>query len=128
MASPLVYIDNSDVAEGSLPALKSAIAELATFVQDNEPDLLAYCVYFSDDGKRMTVLHVHRDAASLDFHMEVAGPKFARFGDLLTLRSIAVYGTPSPKALAALEEKARSLGGATLRVEPAHAGFARFSE
>jgi hypothetical protein len=126
MASPLVYLDTSDVAEGSLPQLKDAIAELAGFVEAHEPELLAYQVYFSDDGKRMSILHVHRDARSLDFHMEVAGPKFAKFGDLLALRSITTFGAPSPRALAALEQKARDLGGARVTVEQLHAGFARF--
>jgi hypothetical protein len=65
MASPLVYLDTSDVAEGSLRQLKDAIAELAGFVEAHEPELLAYQVYFSDDGKRMSILHVHRDARSL---------------------------------------------------------------
>jgi hypothetical protein len=126
MASPLVYLDTSDVAEGSLPELKDAIAELAGFVEAHEPELLAYEVYFSDDGKRMSILHVHRAAPSLDVHMEVAGPKFAKFGDLLALRSITIFGAPSPRALAALEQKARDLGGARVTVEQLHTGFARF--
>jgi len=47
----------------------------------------------------MTVMHVHADAASLDHHIEVAGPRFARFAELLTLSSIHIYGEPSEKAL-----------------------------
>jgi hypothetical protein len=121
---PLVYVDCSDVHDGALPDLRAAIEELARFIEANEPQLLAYSVYFSQDGKEMSVVHVHHDAASLDFHMDVAGPRFAPFADLLTLRSITVYGTPSSKAVAQLEEKARLLGG-DVRVEPAHAGFAR---
>jgi hypothetical protein len=121
---PLVYVDCSDVRDRALSELKAAIEELARFIEANEPELLAYSVYFSQDGKQMSVVHVHRDAASLDFHMNVAGPKFAPFANLLMLRSITVYGTPSAKALAQLQDKARLLGG-DVRVEPAHAGFAR---
>jgi hypothetical protein len=121
---PLVYVDCSDVRAGALIDLKAAIEDLARFVEANEPDLIAYSVYFSEDGKQISVVHVHRDSASLDLHLDVAGPKFARFAELLTLRSITVYGTPSARALAQLHEKADLLGG-DLRVEPAHAGFAR---
>src|SRR6185503_8327712 len=94
VSRPLVYVDTSEVREGALEQLKTAIAELAEFIEANEPQLLSYNAYFSDDGRRMTVVHVHDEPASLDFHMEVAGPRFAKFAELLTLRSIHVYGEP----------------------------------
>ena len=125
MSQPLVYVDTSEVREGALEELKAAIAELAEFIEQNEPRLLSYNVYFSDDGRRMTVLHVHPDSASLDFHMEVAGPRFAKFADLLTLSSIHVYGEPSEKARRQLEVKARQLGSDEVVVHGALAGFSR---
>jgi hypothetical protein len=124
-AIALIYVDTSDVREGALSELKDAIADLARFVEDNEPDLIAYNVYFSDDGRQMSVVHVHRDAASLDFHLEVAGAKFARFATLLDMRSIVIYGTPSPEALAQLGAKSSTLGSGGVTVMPRHAGFAR---
>ena len=123
-AIALIYVDTSDVREGSLPALRDAIAELARFVEENEPQLISYNAYFSDDGKQMSVVHVHRDADSLDFHFEVAREQFARFADLLELRSIGIYGTPSPVALAELRAKAELLGG-SVTIMPLHTGFAR---
>ena len=99
MSQPLVYVDRSDVHEGALEELKGAIGELADFVEENEPRLNSYSVYFSEDGRQMTVMHVHADSASLDYHMDVAGPRFGRFADLLTLSSIHIYGEPSDKAL-----------------------------
>ena len=73
----------------------------------------------------MTVVHVHPDAASLDHHMEVAGPRFAPFADLLTLLSIDIYGAPSAKAGDQLREKLRLLGRGELIVHAPHAGFSR---
>ena len=52
------------------------MTDLARFVQANEPQLLAYNVYFSDDGTRMSVVHINLNSASLERHMKVAGPKF----------------------------------------------------
>ncbi|HMA27631.1 MAG TPA: hypothetical protein VKO62_08325, partial [Solirubrobacterales bacterium] len=72
--APLVYVDTSDVREGALEQLKGAVAELAEFVEKNVPRIVAYGAFFSDDGRQMTVVHVHADAASLDHHMEVGGP------------------------------------------------------
>ena len=126
MSQPLVYIDTSEVREGALDELKSAIGELAEFIEANEPQLISYNVYVSDDGGQMTVMHVHADAASLDYHMDVAGPRFGRFKDLVTLSSIHVYGEPSDKALRQLQDKARLLGSGDVIVQRLHAGFSRF--
>lgn len=124
MSTPLVYVDTSEVREGALDELKGAIEELAEFVDANEPQLIAYNVYFSDDGAQMTVVQVHADSASLDYHLEVAGPAFGRFADLLTLSSIHIYGEPSDKALRQLQDKAELLGG-KVTVQGLHAGFTR---
>jgi hypothetical protein len=43
--------------------LKGAIKELVEFLGANVPRLIAYNVYFSDDGSQMTVVHVHPDSA-----------------------------------------------------------------
>lgn len=126
MSEPLVYFDTSDVRAGALEELRIAIGDLADFVEKNEPQLVSYSVYFTDDGSQMTVMHVHRDAALLDYHMDVAGPRFARFASLLTLKSIYIYGEPSPKAVSQLREKVQLLGSGDLIVQAPHAGFSRF--
>jgi|SRR5215217_8974577 len=78
MTQPIVYLDTSEVRSGRLAELKAAMNDLARFVQANEPQLLAYHVYFSDDGTRMSVLHINPDSASLERHIKVAGPMFPR--------------------------------------------------
>ena len=79
MSEPIVYIDRSDVREGKLGELKAAIEELVNFVESNEARAIAYSVYLNEDGSQMTVVQVHPDSASLEFHMEVAGPAFPKF-------------------------------------------------
>jgi hypothetical protein len=125
MSRLLVYVDTSGVREGRLEELKDAIAELAGFVDSHEPQILAYSAYLSEDGSEMTVIHVHADAASLEHHMDVAGPAFGKFADLVTLRAIRIYGDPGEQALSKLRDKARLLGG-SVTVHDAHAGFGRF--
>ncbi|MGE5747134.1 MAG: hypothetical protein ACM33U_07735 [Solirubrobacterales bacterium] len=123
--APLVYVDTSDVREGALEQLKGAVAELAEFVEKNVPRIVAYSAFFSDDGRQMTVVHVHADAASLDHHMEVGGPEFGKFAELLTLKSIQVYGEPSEKAIEQMRDKVRMLGTGDVTVHRPHAGFIR---
>jgi hypothetical protein len=125
MSNSIVYVDTSDVRAGALDELKTGMKELVDFVEANEPRLIAYTVYFSDDGTRMTVVNMHPDSASVEYHMEVAGPFFRRFRELVTLSSIRIYGEPSEKVLKQAREKAALLGRSDVVVEPLHAGFVR---
>jgi hypothetical protein len=50
--------------------------------------------------------------------MEVAGPLFRRFVELVTLSSIHIYGEPSEKALQQAHDKARLLGSETWKWRP----------
>ena len=127
MAESLVYVDYSDVREGAQEELEDAIEELAGFIEANVPEILFYNVYLSDDGSEMTVVHVHADPASLERHLEVGGPAFRRLADLLTLKSIHIYGEPSERAAEQLRTKARDLGSGEVVVHPSAAGFSRLN-
>ena len=126
MSEPIVYIDSSEIREGKLKELKTAMNGLVEFVEANEPRLIAYNVYFKEDGTRMTVFHVHPDSASLEFHMKVAGPLFPKFAEFIRLLTIDVYGKPSDDLVEQMRQKAQMLGNGTVLVHELHAGFARF--
>ncbi|MFC8799272.1 hypothetical protein ACFT2C_16175 [Promicromonospora sp. NPDC057138] len=125
IAQPIVYVDTSEVRTGRLEELKAAMDDLAEFVEANEPRLLAYNVYFSDDGARMTVLHINPDSEALEFHMKVAGPKFPPIGEFINMLAIDVYGNPDDALVDRLRQKAELLGSGSVRVHQLHAGFAR---
>lgn len=126
MSEPIVYIDRSEVREGKLDELKAAINGLVEFVSANEPQLLSYGFYFNEDSTRMTLVAVHPDSASMEFHMKVAGPSFRKFTEFINLLTIEVYGQPDDALLQQLHQKARMLGSGTVHVHKPHAGFARF--
>lgn len=125
-SDPIVYVDQSTVRGGKLDDLKAAMEELSGFVEAHEPEILAYNVYFSADGDRMTVMHMHADSASLEFHMEIAGPKFPPIGEFIRLEAIDVYGQPGEDIVERLREKAAVLGTGTVSVHDLHQGFDRF--
>ena len=125
MSDAIVYVDTSEVREGALEELKSGMKELADFVAANEPRIVAYNVYFGADGTTMSVVHVHPDSASLEYHLEVAGPLFRKLADLVTLSSIQIYGEPSEDALKHAHGKAQLLGRGDVEVHALHAGFTR---
>jgi quinol monooxygenase YgiN len=123
---PIVVVDTSEVLEGRLEDVKAAFHELVQFVEANEPDAIGYWMYLNEDGSSMTIVQVHPDSASMEFHMKVAGPAFAKLKAMLRLRSMDVYGQPSEELLAQLQQKARMLGDASVTVHELHRGFSRF--
>jgi quinol monooxygenase YgiN len=126
MSEVLVYIDRSEIRPESVPELREGVAELVEFIEAREPQLLTYGFYIDETNRRMTVISVHPDSASLERHLEVGGPAFRKLAPLLTLTSIEVYGQPSERALEGLKQKAQALGeGGTVRVERLDVGFSR---
>jgi hypothetical protein len=53
-----------------LSELEAALDDLVAFIDANEPRIVAYGAYISEDGTHLTVVHVHSDSASLEFHMD----------------------------------------------------------
>jgi quinol monooxygenase YgiN len=125
MSEPLISLDASLIGDGRLDELKEAVAELVDFVRSNEPRPIVYEVYIDEAGSRMTVVQVHPDSASMEYHMTIAGPAFAGFAELITLSTLDVYGNPSEELLELLRRKVQMLGDATVIVHDLQAGFAR---
>lgn len=125
-SEPIVIIDRSEIREGRLEALQTAMRELVAFAQANEPRMIAYGVYLNEDATQVTVWQVHPDAASAELHMTVAGARFAGFADLIRLRGIDVYGRPTADLRDRLERKAVMLGGNSVTVHDLYTGFTRF--
>jgi hypothetical protein len=126
LSDPIVYIDRSDIHEGKAEELKVGIRGLVEFVETHEPQLIAYGFYLDEEASRMSVVAVHPDSASLEFHMEIAGSEFRKLAHLITLRAIEVYGRLSDRARELLREKAAMLGdGGSVVVRERYAGFAR---
>ena len=125
MSEPVISLDTSLIRDGRLDELKEAVAELVEFVESNEPRPIVYEVYFDETGSRMTVVQVHPDSASMEYHMRVAGPAFSGFTELVTLSTLDVYGKPSEELLELLRRKVQTLGDATVKVHDLQAGFGR---
>ena len=117
----LVYVDRSDIRPGKAAELEAAVRLLLEHVTRSERRAMSYGIYFSDDRATMTVVHVHPDSDSLEQLLAVVAPRLAPFRDLLQLRSIDVYGSPSAAVLERLDAKVRVLGG-TITVHHAVAG------
>ncbi|MFC8508100.1 hypothetical protein ACFU3J_06985 [Streptomyces sp. NPDC057411] len=125
MSDPLYYVDRSDLLEGSIEEVRSRMRDLAAFVEANEPRLIAYHFFVDEAGSTMTLVAVHPDSASMEFHMDLGAEKFRGFAGLIRMRSIDVYGRPGPAVVERLLRKAEMLGGGTVTLHTQEAGFHR---
>jgi hypothetical protein len=125
MTEPLIAVDSSQIREGKLDAVKAGVAELAEFVEANEPEMIVYSIYLDEEAGRMTVVQIHPNSASMERHMEIAAPVFRKFAGLLLMTRVDFYGTPSEALLERTRQKAELLGSAPVVVNELQAGFAR---
>jgi hypothetical protein len=121
----IVYIDTSVIRDGKLEQLEAAMKHLAAFVEANVPQLISYGFFLDQGSTEMTVVAVHPDSASLEFHLEVGAAEFRKFADLIELTRIEVYGAVSDSVLERLHGKARALGRGAVAVHDLYAGFSR---
>lgn len=125
MPQPIVYIDRSEILEGKLEELEAAMKHLAAFVERNVPRLVSYGFFLNEERTQMTVVAVHPDSESIEFHMDACGDEFRKFAELINLSSIEVFGQVSGAVRERLHQKAQMLGNGTVAVHDCHAGFAR---
>ena len=126
MSHPILYLDRSTIHPGVEAELREAVSRLVAFVEDQQPQLLAYGFSIDDSSHEMIVSAVHPDSASLERHLAMGGDEFRRVGRYIQLESIDVVGPVSDHAVEQLKQKAAALGeGASIHISAVAAGFSR---
>jgi quinol monooxygenase YgiN len=118
MSGPLIYVGTYTIKPGSQEEARRRLAELVDFVETNEPRMIAFNTYLDRDGNTVSVVQVHPDSASMEFHMQVNAKHFATAFDWLDTSMSGQYFGPISDALAA--ELAKWDEAATYR--PVHTG------
>jgi len=91
--APLIYVGTTRVKPGKLAALRKQLSELVDFVETNEPRMIAFHLYLDEPGEKLTIVQVHPDSASMEFHMQVNAKHFATaFDNLDTAISEQYFG------------------------------------
>jgi hypothetical protein len=76
MSGPFIFIATNRLKPGRLEDEKRRVPELCDFIEANEPRLIAFNEYLSEDGTEVGIVQVHPDADSMEFHMgwSASGP------------------------------------------------------
>ncbi len=122
MSGPFIFIATNRLKEGKLEAERNRAADLGSFIEANEPQLLAFNEYVNEEGSEVGVVQVHPDAASMEFHMKVVAERAARaYAETLeATTNIQVYGEPSEAVLEMLRRQAGA--GVPMTVKRCHVG------
>src|SRR5258708_22642569 len=126
MSAPFIFIATNRLREGKLAAERDRAADVSSFIEEKEPQLLAFNEYVNEDGTEVGVVQIHPDADSMEFHMGVVAERAARAytETLEATTSIQVYGEPSEAVLEMLGRQAGA--GVPMTVKPHHLrGFTR---
>jgi quinol monooxygenase YgiN len=103
MAAPFIYIGTYSIKPGKLEEARKRLAELVDFVETNEPRFIGFHVFLDDAGEQMTVVQIHPDSASMEFHLQVNAKHFATAFDYLDkIVSEQFYGAISDTLAAEL--------------------------
>ena len=89
------------IKPGKQEEARERLAELVDFVETNEPRLIAFHTYLNEEGNTVSIVQVHPDSASMEFHMQVNARHFATAFDWLDTSMSQQLSGPISEALAA---------------------------
>jgi quinol monooxygenase YgiN len=125
MAEPFVHVGTYTIKPGKAEEARKRIAELVEFVETNEPRMIAFNVYFDEEGSKLTVVQVHPDSASMEFHLQVNAKHFTTAFDYLESQMTDQYYGQISETLAAEVAKWDDPNVAVTRMPVHEAGFTR---
>jgi hypothetical protein len=122
MSGPFIFIATNRLKPGAYAAERRRVPGLSDFIEAGEPRLLAFNEYANADCTEVTVVQVHPDAASMEFHMGVVGERAAQaYAETLEATTqIQVFGTPSAAVVEMLRAQAGT--GVPLATHAEHLG------
>jgi hypothetical protein len=109
MSGPFIFIATNRLRPGAYEAERRRVPGLVDFIEAGEPRLLAFNEYANAERSEVTVVQVHPDAASMEFHMSAVRERAAQaYNETLSgTTQIQVFGTPSDAVLETLGNAGR---------------------
>jgi quinol monooxygenase YgiN len=107
MQAPFIYITSHRVDDAGRAELPALLNDYHDVMAAEEPGLLAHHAYLNSDRTELTLVQMHRDAASAEEHMRATGHLIAAGTALAPTIRVQVYGRPGPMVRQALDRTAR---------------------
>jgi hypothetical protein len=78
MPSPFIFIATNRLKPGAYEAERLRVPGLVELIRAGEPRLLAFDEYINRERTEVTVVQIHPDAASMEFHVGVVRERAAQ--------------------------------------------------
>lgn len=96
MSGPFIVISRSRVKPGKAEAYAAWCDEMFADVEEQEPRLLAFNQWESEDHTSSVVIQVHPDAESFEYHLKLFGERVKETFDQIDVQAVEIYGPASP--------------------------------
>ena len=125
MNDPFVYVGTWTIKPGKLEDAKRFLTEHSAFIEEREPRMIAFHVYFDEEGSKASVVQVHPDSASMELHMQVIADHMDEAFEIIdTILSEQYYG-PMSQSLSETLAQWETPGVAVTKMPVHEAGFTR---
>jgi hypothetical protein len=123
MSGPFIVVSRSRLKPGKEDAYAAWRTEMFRDVEEQEPRLLAFNEWDSDDDTSSVVIQVHPDAESFEYNLKLFGERVQEALDYIEAEGVEIYGPPSPFVEQLVTHR---VPGMPVTVHPLHkAGFTR---
>lgn len=123
MAGRVILISRSTVKPGQRETYEAHLREAIDMVRAEEPNVLGFFNYASEDGTEVVTMQVHAGPDSLDTHLKLFNERLAELAfAAVDTHEIDVYGAPNPDTREYLEALPERTPDLTVRLLPTDAG------
>lgn len=124
MSAPFITLTFGSIREGNREAFERSNKTIAQLVEDQEPRVVAFHAYLTENGERFVGLQFHPDADSMVHHLQVVREAVEDISGTLEIEEFRVLG-PSNETIDGMI-KTMSEAGVNVAHLPNHvAGFTR---
>lgn len=123
MTGPLLFVGTYEIPPGQFEAWQQANRDMLTFMREHEPRVLGFWNYTNADQTEVSTVHLHPDAASLQFHMEAARTRISAGTALVKMKRLELYGPVGTALLAQLRAVSERSGNWPIYVKDFVQGY-----
>jgi hypothetical protein len=96
MSSPFIVISKCRIKPDKADAYAAWCDDMFADVEEQEPRLLAFNQWETQDRTSVVLLQVHPDAESFEYHLKLFGERVKEAFEFFDVEAIDIYGPASP--------------------------------
>jgi hypothetical protein len=124
VSQPVIFISTHTIKEGKLDDFDELNRSFVEFVEAYEPRVIGLHVYMNEAGTEASLVQIHPDADSMEYHLQVAGAEIRKAFEVVDNKRVQIYGGPGARTRELLQQIAATGVPVSIEARPV-GGFAR---